>query len=106
MQGWESGSLPASTHSFKEQGVNTLCMQSQRTLGFHVWLTGLEAQSEWAAARDHLQLQSNGSQCGGVRAQLTLPSTQGLAILCPALVKHHFSFALTLAFAGLFCEQS
>ena len=105
MQGWESCPLPASTHSFKEQGVNTLCRQSQRTLGFHVWLAGLEAQSEWAAARDHQQHQSNGSPCSG-RAQLTLPSTQGLAILCPAPVKHHFIFALTFAFAGLFCEQS
>lgn len=36
MQGGTSGPMPARKHSFEEQGVNTLCMQRQRTLGFGV----------------------------------------------------------------------
>lgn len=39
-------------------------------------------------------------------AQLTLPGTQGLAILCPTLVKHHFVSASPFASPVLFCELS
>ena len=52
---------------------------------------------EWAAARDHLQLQSDGERAASL-AQLALPPTQGLAILCPTPVKHHFVSASPFAF--------
>ena len=61
---------------------------------------GLGCGPEWAAARDHLQLQSDGELAASL-AQLALPLTQGLAILCPTLVKHHFVSASPLAFPGI-----
>lgn len=51
---------------------------------------------EWVAARDPLQLQSCGEL--SLTGWLALPPTRGLAILCPALVKHHFVSASPFAF--------
>lgn len=58
---------------------------------------GWAGSPEWAAARDHLQLQSDGEHAASW-AQLALPHTQGLAILCPTPVKHHFVSASPFAF--------
>lgn len=107
MLGWRSGMweqksrhhLPSWTAFREDPCVSAPCEQSQRTRGCLVgqgWACG----PEWAAARDHLQLQSNGESAAS-RAQLALPPTQGLAILCPTLVKHHFVSASPLAFPVL-----
>lgn len=98
---WEQKSrrhLPSGTAFRKEPSVSARLEQGQRTLGYVVW-QGWACGPEWAAARDHLPLQSSGER--SLPAQLALPPTQGLAILCPTLVKHHFVSASPFAFPVL-----
>lgn len=101
---WEQKSrhhLPSGTAFRKEPSVSAGLEQGQRTRGYVVW-QGWACGPEWAAARDHLPLQSSGER--SLPGSAGPSSHTGPGHLVPNSGKAPFCFCLTICFSCSFAS--